>query len=161
MKLPTIRENFVKIVQRVCRCDALVFHKLVKFSVWGPHTPPLHRWGDIWREEVHVRYHPIGSVRHPVGQNTQNHPRQNWILCTCFKLCVVLAITSLCQYAICNFIHLINIRGRCWDSRLLTARCYRHHKWLYNIMELPLHFVNIIFWNKQVRYTSSQQCCVV
>ena len=74
MKLPTIRENFVKIVQRVCRCDALVFHKLVKFSVWGPHTPPLHQWGDIWREEVHVRYHPIGSVRHPVGQKHSKSP---------------------------------------------------------------------------------------
>ena len=161
MKLPTIRENFVKIVQRVCRCDALVFHKLVKFSVWGPHTHPSTDGVIFGVKKSTSDITPLVQFVTLWGKNTQKHPRQNWILCTSFKLCVVLAITSLCQYAICNFIHLINIRGRCWDSRLLTARCYHHHKWLYNIVELPLHFVNIIFWNKQVLYTSSQQWCVV
>jgi len=23
---------------------------LIKFSVWGPHTPPLHPGGEIWRQ---------------------------------------------------------------------------------------------------------------
>jgi len=32
-KLPTIHENFVKIVQRMRWCDAFIFRKLVK--IWG------------------------------------------------------------------------------------------------------------------------------
>jgi len=41
-------------------------------SFYGFHTPPLHRWGEIWRVNrygrlFHAKFHPIGATCHPCG----------------------------------------------------------------------------------------------
>ena len=49
------RQQFGKIAQGICPCGAFISRNLGKIFIFGAHSLPLHRFGEIWRGGVDLR----------------------------------------------------------------------------------------------------------
>ena len=77
MKLTTNDKNLVKIAQGIRLCGAFICRNFGKFSVLGPHTPPLHHllWNLAWKSQPTTpNFTPIGATCRPCRVKTSKSP---------------------------------------------------------------------------------------